>query len=226
MSEEAKTEKAPAEAPAAHASGGGGGGGGNKLVLILSAVNLLAVLGMGAVLFISFQKEKNKPSIEDIATEEGGEHGAAAGAHGGGGEHGAPAAAGHGGGGGEHGGGGGHGGGEHGGGAKKHQSNAGAIINLEQFTVNLSTPGTNNPVFVRVNISVEVLSADTEQEVNQRVPQVRNAIIDLFNSKRASDLATVEGRELLKDEIKNAINHFLVTGKIKGVFFTNFTVTG
>lgn len=61
MSEEAKTEKAPAEAPAAHASGGGGGGGGNKLVLILSAVNLLAVLGMGAVLFISFQKEKTNP---------------------------------------------------------------------------------------------------------------------------------------------------------------------
>jgi flagellar basal body-associated protein FliL len=50
-------------------------------------------------------------------------------------------------------------------------------------------------------------------------------VIDLFNSKRPSDLATGEGRDYLKEEIKNAINGFMVSGKVKGVFFTNFALT-
>ncbi len=55
--------------------------------------------------------------------------------------------------------------------------------------------------------------------------QVRNTIIDLINSKKPSDLDTPEGREYLKDEIKNALNGFLNTGKVRGVFFTNFAVS-
>ena len=50
-------------------------------------------------------------------------------------------------------------------------------------------------------------------------------IIDLFNSKRPADLATAEGRDYLKDEIRNAINTFMVSGKVKGVFFTNFAMS-
>lgn len=214
MAEEAKPEKAAAATEHASTGAGGGNSGSSKLVLILTAVNLVAVIGMGAVLFISFKNTKAPASVEDISEEEETAGHAAADSHGGGGGHGAPAKSG------------GHGGGHGAAAEKKALSHAGAVMSLEQFTVNLSTPGTNHPVFVRVNISVEVQSGDTEQEISQRMPQVRNAIIDLFNSKRASDLATVEGRELLKEEIKNAINHFLVTGKIKGVFFTNFTVTG
>jgi flagellar basal body-associated protein FliL len=36
----------------------------------------------------------------------------------------------------------------------------------------------------------------------------------------------VDGREYLKDEIRNALNTFLVNGKIKGVFFTSFALAG
>ena len=58
---EAKTEAAPAAA-AVHR-----GGGGSKLALILTAVNFVATLAMVAILFISFQRDKKKPSVEDIA---------------------------------------------------------------------------------------------------------------------------------------------------------------
>jgi flagellar FliL protein len=57
------------------------------------------------------------------------------------------------------------------------------------------------------------------------MPQVRNAIIDLFNSKSPTDLANAEGRDYLKEEIRNALNGFMVTGKVKGVFFTNFALS-
>ena len=65
-----------------------------------------------------------------------------------------------------------------------------------------------------------------EGEVTSKMPEVRNVIIDLFNSKRPQDLATPELRDYLKDEIKNAINGFMVSGKVRGVYFTNFALVG
>jgi flagellar protein FliL len=178
-------------------AGGTSGGGPGKLVLALTAVNLMVTVGMVAILFLSFQREKHTASIEDLAAnapaQEKKEDGAAKGKEG-----------------------------EHGKDAGKAAVDYGKMVTLEQFIVNLSTPGSVNPKFVRVNISLEVPTEDSENEVNSKMPQVRNAIIDLFNSKRPADLTNAEGREYLKDEIRNALNGFLISGKVKGVFFTNF----
>jgi len=209
----AAEEKKAAE-HGAGADAGKPSGGNNKLVLILIAVNVVLTLGMAGVLFVSFQKEKAKTSVEDLASDEG--HGEGGGeAHGGGG------GGGHGGGGGDA-----HGGG-HGGSAatKKKVTHVGKMVTLEQFTVNLTTPGSPTPKFVRVNISVELSGDDAESEFTQKMPQVRNVIIDLFNSKRPTDLASADGRDYLKEEIRNSLNSFMISGKIKGVFFTNFALT-
>jgi flagellar FliL protein len=202
--EEKKEEAAPEAATAAPESPSGGG---NKLVLILTVVNMFATLGMVGVLFISFQKDHKKPQLADISTQESHEEkGKEGGGHGEGGE-------------GKEG---------HGGESGKKQvgKDFGKKIQLEQFSVNLSTAGTVNPKFARVSIVLEVPSGDLETEVTQKMAQVRNAIIDLFNSKKPTDLATTEGKSYLKEEIRNAINSFLVTGKVSGVFFTNFAVSG
>ena len=100
------------------------------------------------------------------------------------------------------------------------------MVTLEQFTVNLSTPGSTTPKYVRVNISLEVPTEQVEVEIGQRMPQVRNAIIDLFNSKRPGDVVSEEGRQYLKEEIRGALNGFMMSGKVKGVFFTNFALSG
>lgn len=212
MSEEPKKAEAPAAEPAAGSSGGG-----SKIVLILTAVNLVVTLAIVGVLFVSFKKESEKPNIEDIVAADGhggGEEHGGGGEHGaeGGGEHGAPKAD------------------AHGGGGEKKESTLGheygKMLQLEEFVINLATVGTVAPKYARVKISVEVPVEDTELELTQKMPQVRNTIIDLFNSKRAADLATVEGRNFLKDEIRTALNSFLVTGKVKEVFFTTFNLAG
>lgn len=202
MAQAAAEEKAESPAGSAPANSSGGG---SKLVLILTGVNLLATLGMVGVLFMSFQKERKKPDVADISVaapaateakgEAKGEHEGVAGEHGGKAE------------------------------AKKKSIDYGRMVQLDQFTVNLSAPGSATAKYVRVNISLEVPTDDAESEVTSKMPQVRNAIIDLFNSKRPSDLATAEGRDYLKEEIRNALNGFLVNGKVKGVFFTNFALT-
>ena len=189
------------------ASFASGGGGSNTLTMILAVVNTLVSAGMLVVLFLSFQKQKQTATVDDIAgqtqTAEGheakGEEGQKAEGEG----EAAKTEA-----------------------EKKPTDAFGKVVTLEQFTVNLSTPGSVSPRFVRVNISLEVPNEETEMELNAKIPQVRNAIIDLFNSKKPADLATVEGREFLKGEIKNALDSFLVNGKIKGVFFTSFALAG
>lgn len=202
-------------------SSSSGGGTASKLGPILAILNLVLTLGIGGVVFLQFQKDKNKESVADIQAEApAGEHGAPAGEHGAkkeeapAGEHGAKkeeAKSEHGAPAGEH-------------GAKSEASGA-QTVNLEQFTVNLSTSVGTPPRFARVMIAVEVPSGDTASELNQKMAQVRNAVIDLFNSKRPADLQTGEGRNFLKEEIRNALNSFLVTGKVKGVFFSNFQVS-
>ena len=202
MSEEAKEAK-KSEAPA---DAGSGQDKSSKIVLLLTGLNLLLVLGIGGVVFVQFQKDKHKESVADIQphAEEGGEK--AEGGHGGGekaeGEHG----------------GGGHGGAPA---AKKGDQ----VLTLEQFTVNLATSPGTPPRYARVIIALEVPNSETVGEVNQKMAPVRNAIIDLFNSKRPGDLQTGEGRNYLKEEIRNALNSFLVTGKVKSVFFSNFAVS-
>ena len=194
---EEKTEAAPG-------GSGGSAGGGSKLTMILTGVNLLATLSMVAILFISFQKDRKKPSFDDISAKDTAETKDAKGKEGEG-EKGK------------------EGKGKEG--DKKKSADYGKMVTLDQFTVNLSTPGSVNPKFVRVNISLEVPTDDTEGEVTSKMPEVRNVIIDLFNSKRPQDLANAEGREYLKEEIKNAINGFMVSGKIRGVYFTNFALS-
>jgi flagellar basal body-associated protein FliL len=194
---EEKTEASPGGSAAAS-------GGGSKLTMILTGVNLLATLAMVAILFISFQKDRKKPSVDDISAKDTAEAKDAKGKEGEG-EKGK------------------EGKGKEG--DKKKNADYGKMVTLDQFTVNLSTPGSVNPKFVRVNISLEVPTDDTEGEVTSKMPEVRNVIIDLFNSKRPQDLANAEGREYLKEEIKNAINGFMVSGKIRGVYFTNFALS-
>jgi flagellar FliL protein len=205
--EEEKKEAAPA--PAAEAPSGGGG----KLGVILTIVNLLLTIGIGAVVFIQYKKDKNSEKIADIQIAEEG-HGEAAGGHG---EaktegHGEAKAEGHGD----------AKAGEHG----EHAKPKATVVSLEQFTVNLSTAVGASPKFARVVIAVEVPSDETSKELTSKMPQVRNSIIDLFNSKRPADLQTGEGRNFLKEEIRNALNSFLVTGKVKAIFFSNFSVSG
>ena len=207
----------------------GGQGGGNKLVLILTLVNVLVSGATIGLLFMHF-KNQQKPQVEDIVADEahgeadaqgGGDHGAPAGEHGGaeehagGGEHGA---------GGEKGGGDEHNGGGHGGG-DEGTSKFGRNVVLEEFYINLASVGSVQAKYVKIKMTLSAPNTDVEKELNQKMPHVRNVVIDLFNSKKSSDLATPEGRSYLKDEIKNAINSFLVSGKINDVFFTDFAVS-
>jgi len=96
----------------------------------------------------------------------------------------------------------------------------GKFIDLKQFKLNLAHSG-----FAIVNISVEVPTDDVEVELNSKIPMVRDILIHTFATKTKGDLDTIEKRENLKESIKGVINSFLISGKVKGVYFTNFALS-
>ena len=211
MAEEEAEESSSAEGAEAAVVESGGGGGASKLVLILTALNLAISSGVIALVWLNFKKQQTPPGIEDIqvhgaeskeAKSEGKAEGKGEGKAEGKGE-----------------------GKAEGGGEPIPTQEFGKMVALDQFTVNLINSGSVSPKYIRVNLSVEIPSDDTEEEISQKMPRVRNSIIDLLNSKRPQDLSSRQGRDYLKEEIRNTLNSFLVTGKVKGVYITSIAVT-
>jgi flagellar basal body-associated protein FliL len=170
---------------------------GNAAIIFLCTINTFFTIGIGYFFYKSYKKEKSQEIFTDSAEATEDESKEKSEKHGEGNKE-----------------------------AKKESQEYGRIINLDAFTVNLSTVGPSTPKYLRINISLEVANPETESEVNTRLPLVRDAVIDLFNGKRNTDLLTPEQRDIVKEEIKNYINSKLINGKIKSVYFTNFAVTG
>lgn len=97
------------------------------------------------------------------------------------------------------------------------------LVDLATFTVNLAQ-GDGPRRYVRLN-AVLKLSEDSEiSEIEARKPQIRDTVISILNSKRPEDILKRDGKLYLKQEIKSAINSFLIDGKIVDVFYVGFQV--
>lgn len=93
---------------------------------------------------------------------------------------------------------------------------------LPDFLVNLSDPLGRR--YIKLTIDVEMSSSGVGAEVDAQSPRIRDALIMLLSSKTYNDLATNEGKILLKNEILDRINQIMGQGKITGVYFTNLVI--
>lgn len=98
----------------------------------------------------------------------------------------------------------------------------GKLIPMETFLVNLS--GSHGNKLVKIEMELEVDGPKVEEEIEKRKPQLRDIIIILLSSKTYDQVSTREGKETLRDEVRDNVNSFLVKGKIKKVYFTDFIV--
>ncbi|MCK4257447.1 MAG: flagellar basal body-associated FliL family protein [Halanaerobiales bacterium] len=97
----------------------------------------------------------------------------------------------------------------------------GPTFEMGEFVVNLS--GTRGYRFIKTNIVVEVEKDSTKQILEQRTPQLRDAINEILRSQQSED---IEDPTLvnLKLQILERINQILVTEKIKSVWLTEFVL--
>jgi flagellar FliL protein len=114
-------------------------------------------------------------------------------------------------------------GGEHGGGEKgKEGDGAKDLFIKESFTANLRD--TANRRFAKVDVEIEVPDDFVREDVNRIRPKIRDFILVVLSSKTYEEIESLDGRNFLREEIKNKINGYLTRGQIKNVYFTQFII--
>ncbi len=103
-----------------------------------------------------------------------------------------------------------------------------STMDLGEFTVNIRSTKDTDPHFVRARISLAYeggkMSRQLESEISKRKAQFQDLINMIISSKTKEYLETIEGKRNLKIEIRERINSILQSGKIKDVYFREFTV--
>ncbi len=98
----------------------------------------------------------------------------------------------------------------------------GPMVDIEEFIVNIISADSSH--YVKASLTVELTDEAVREEVEKRMPQVRDAILLLLGNKTYEELQDLQGKKQLKAELKGRINSFLQSGKVKSVYFTNFVV--
>jgi flagellar FliL protein len=101
------------------------------------------------------------------------------------------------------------------------------FVQLDSFTVNLLTPPSEDPQFLQVGISLQLLQEKSPEQIKQRLPHIKNQVLMLLTSSKASDISTLEGKEALIGKIVSQINDLYKLGDqnpVVGAFFTSFII--
>jgi flagellar FliL protein len=93
---------------------------------------------------------------------------------------------------------------------------------LEPFVVNVTGDGYGR--YLKLKVALEAENTAVKDELDARLPQVRDALIVLLSSKRMSDITDFEGKALLKEDVLLRVNDLLEAGSVRSVMFTEFVV--
>lgn len=98
-------------------------------------------------------------------------------------------------------------------------------LRLADFTINTADIDEQHVIRVTIALAYAQKDAAVSAELAQREAQIRDIINKILSAKRKDQLDSVDGKEDLKLEIKNAINNIMVNGKIKDVYFIDFFIS-
>ena len=113
------------------------------------------------------------------------------------------------------------------GGAAAHSSNMasdaiGPMIEIEPFIVNiLDNDGTR---YLKAALTLEVETAAGRQEVIERMPQLRDAILLVTGNKTFDELNDLQGKLQLRAELLGRVNEILKRDRVRRIYFTEFVV--
>lgn len=98
----------------------------------------------------------------------------------------------------------------------------GPMVDINDFIINILDK--NETRYLKAALTLELDSEETAAEVNERMPQIRDAILLLIGNKTFAELSDLQGKLQLRAEIIARLNKLLTTGKVKGIYFTEFVV--
>ena len=98
----------------------------------------------------------------------------------------------------------------------------GILYPMKPFIVNLAEAAGKR--YLKITLDLELTNKEVQAEINSRMAPIQDSLLILLSSKSFSDISTVEGKMRLRLEIIGRINNFLVQGRVKNAYFTEFVV--
>lgn len=99
-------------------------------------------------------------------------------------------------------------------------------VQFETFTVNL-LPDPDEK-FLQLDLTMEVKGAELAEKMKAQMPVLRNRVLLLLTSKKASDISTPEGKAQLSEELLTELKKPLAAHgkplKVTQVLFTSFVI--
>jgi flagellar FliL protein len=98
----------------------------------------------------------------------------------------------------------------------------GPIHPLDTFIVNLADEGGSR--YLRVTMNLELKDEDAVGLVQERLPLIRNGVLMLVPAKKYADISSVEGKDVLRNELVEKLNSFLKPDSVTNIYFTEFVI--
>lgn len=98
----------------------------------------------------------------------------------------------------------------------------GTMYRLDTMIVNLADKGGKR--YLRITMELELSVPELVEEVDLRLPQLRDSILMILPTKTYDEIGTTPGKIALRDEILARLNSFLKTGQITTLYFSEFVV--
>lgn len=101
------------------------------------------------------------------------------------------------------------------------------FIVIDAFTVNLQ-PENGAEQYLQIQFTLEVAGLEQVEAIKTNMARVRSRVLLLLSAKKASELSTVEGKNILSKEIIAAVKQPFATGakpqEVTDVLFTSFII--
>jgi len=101
------------------------------------------------------------------------------------------------------------------------------FVALEPFTVNLQREDAAAQ-YLQVGLSLKLADEMLVDKIKLHMPEIRNRVLLLLSSKRASEIATSEGKKTLSEELQREVSQPLAgsvpTKALDSVLFTSFVI--
>lgn len=106
--------------------------------------------------------------------------------------------------------------------AQQEEQTIGPIYKMDTLIVNLADQGGKR--YLRITMELELSAPEVLEEIQTRMPQLRDTILMVLPSKQYSDISSTEGKIALRDELIAKMNAILKKGTIVTIYFTEFVV--
>jgi flagellar basal body-associated protein FliL len=95
-----------------------------------------------------------------------------------------------------------------------------SVLHLETFTVNLSDP--EQKAYLRLGVDLELERAEKAGKEEMPVGLVRDTILTVLMATTPAELATPEGKQILKEKLLQSLQKRAPGLGVREVYFTEF----